>query len=136
MVLGVHRGTAWRWSRLPDVRRAVAEVEDDIRAQARRRARMAAVEAVDVLRSLVADADVPPAVRVSAARGLATVFAQLEPKQLDVAATTIEQPTYDGPPRETLDQMLDRIAENMRLTEAVDRRLAVAGNGDGQGAQP
>jgi hypothetical protein len=52
------------------------------------------------------------------------------------AAVAVTQPVYDGPPRETLDQMLARIAANWSRTELVDRRPAVAGNGDGRGAQP
>jgi hypothetical protein len=122
--VGVHRVTAWRWLQRPDVQRAVSQAEDDIRAQARRRARMAAVEAVDVLRAIMRDPAEPSTVRTSASRALAALFTQLEPRQLDAAVAVTAGPLETSI---TMRDWLEHIGHNLDTT---DHLLAPANGGD------
>jgi hypothetical protein len=124
-VVGIHRVTAWRWLQRPDMAQAVAHAEDDIRAQARRRARMAAAEAVDVLRAVMRDEEATRSERTAASRALTALFAQLEPRQLDAAvAVTAGQLE---PPGERVADYFARIARNYDMTD----HLFAPANGGG-----
>lgn len=76
-VAGVSERTARRWCRLPAVRRALSEAQDETLKRATAYAVAAVSEAIAVLEKIMTDADVSAAARVSAARCILDAAARL-----------------------------------------------------------
>lgn len=74
---GVSERTARRWCRLPAVRRALSEAQDETLKQATRRAVAAVTEAVGILQVIMSDPNASAAARVSAARCILDAAARL-----------------------------------------------------------
>jgi len=68
--LSVNRSTVWRWTQHPDVAEALQTLRSDRRKAIRESVDSAALEAVEVLRDLMRDQSIPPAVRARAACSL------------------------------------------------------------------
>jgi hypothetical protein len=112
-----HRATVSRRAKRPGFVTALAQAEAEVRRTARRKIAASLTTAADYLARAVDDDQVPPAVRVQAAGRLLTVWAALEPRQLDVAATVAPvPPRRDG---QTFAEILERMARRLNLPDDV-----------------
>ena len=68
--LSVNRSTVWRWTQDPDIAEELQTLRSDRRKAIRESVDSAALEAVEVLRDLMRDQSIPPAVRARAACSL------------------------------------------------------------------
>ena len=95
-----------------------------IRSTARCKIAPCVITAVDVLIRPAEDEEVPPSVRVQACQAVLVAFAQLEPRELDVAMAEWQPPPDLTNARGDLEAMLAGIAERRALTAECDRIVA------------
>jgi hypothetical protein len=114
---GMHRTTVQRRAKRSVFQHALAVAEADVSRTARRKLSASLTAMADVLVRHAKDPHVPPAVRVAAAGRLLSVWAALEPRQLDTNVSFTAPPP--GQTREEVNRMFNELHERLKATEGL-----------------